>query len=279
MRSNDGIVLADQILQEGDASPADVYMSENSPEFMTLQQHRALAKLGRSTLAQVPARYQSPSGNWIGMALRVNSLAYDPRLLPASQLPRSILDLAKPQWKKRVAVAPTDSDFPPVVGAVIAAFGKTAASDWLAGLKRNAVTYQDEEAVAAAVNRGDVASGLINQYYWYRLQLELGKNAMHSTIHYFPNHDVGSITNIAAVAVVASTTRQDDAERFVQFVVSEAGQQIIARGDAFEYPARPGVAPNSALPPLNRIAHATLSVVALGNDQEAVRLMRKAGLF
>ncbi len=278
LRTNDGIVLADQILQEGSASPADVYISENSPELMTLQQHGKLAHLDRETLGQVPSKYESRAGDWVGMALRVNSLAYDPALTRKQPLPASILDLAKPAWKGKVAIAPTDSDFPPLVGAVAAAYGPKVAADWIAGLKRDARTYQDEEAVVAAVNRGDVATGLINQYYWYRLRLELGRSGMHSALHYFPNHDVGSITNVGGAAVLASSKHRADAEKFVQFVVSAAGQKIIAQGDDFEYPARPGVAPNRALPPLASVAHATMNVTRLGNTQQASRLMQQAGL-
>ena len=89
MRTNDSVVLADQILQEGSASPADVFISENSPELMMLQQHRLLARLGRPVLDQIPAKDESPTGEWVGMALRVSSLAYDPALLASSQLPAS----------------------------------------------------------------------------------------------------------------------------------------------------------------------------------------------
>ena len=279
MRTNDSVVLADQILQEGSASPADVYISENSPELMTLEQHGLLGKLSRSTLDQIPAKDNSPTGAWIGMARRVSSLAYDPTRLTPSQLPKSILDLAQPRWKGKVGIAPTDSDFPPLVGAVVAAHGTKTATTWLTGLKRNAQIYQDEEALVAAVNRGDVASGMINQYYWYRLRLEIGEKAMRSALHYFPNNDVGSITNVSGAAVLASSKHHRAAEQFVEFLVSEAGQQIIARSDDFEYPARPGVPPNSALPPLSTIAHATLSAAALGNDRRGARLLQQVGLF
>jgi iron(III) transport system substrate-binding protein len=278
LHTADSIVLADQILQEGSASPADVYIAENSPELVTLDQHHLLAKLGRATLDQVPARENSPTGDWTAIALRVGGLAYDPALVQASQLPTSILQLAQPQWKGRVAIAPTDSDFPPLVGAVIAAYGTSAAKDWLAGLKRNAQIFQDDESVVAAVNRGDVATGLINHYYWYRLRLELGSSAMHSAVHYFPNRDVGSIENISGAAVVASSQHRQDAERFVRFLGSPVAQQIIAHSDDFEYPARPGVAPNPALVALSAISPAMLDVVALGNDQQAAALIQQAGL-
>jgi iron(III) transport system substrate-binding protein len=279
MRTNDSVVLADQLLTEGKHTPADVFISENSPEMMMLEQHGFLAKLDPSTLAQVPAKDDSPTGQWVGMALRVSSLVYDPALIPAAQLPKSVLDLAKPQWKGKIGIAPTDSDFPPLVGAVIAKDGEAAAVTWLAGLKRNGELYQDDEAVVAAVNRGDVATGIINQYYWYRLRLEVGKSSIHSALHYFPNGDVGSITNISGAAVIATSKHQDTAQEFVKFLVSRAAQEIISTGDDFEYPARPGVAPNSQLPPLSAIAHATLSASVLGNDEEASKLLQKSGLF
>jgi iron(III) transport system substrate-binding protein len=278
MRTDDGVILADQLMQEGSASPADVYVSENSPEMMTLEQHGLLGRLPAATLAQIPPTYRSPAGEWVGIALRVSTLVYNTSLLPRAGLPTSILDLAKPQWKGKLAIAPTDSDFPPIVGAVIAMHGEKAASAWLAGLKRNAQIYQDEEAVVAAVNRGDEAAGIVNQYYWYRLRLEDGAQAMRSALYYFPRTDVGSITNISGATVLASSHNRPAAQRFVRFLVSPEAQRILAHGNDFEYPARPGVPANGSLPPLAVVPHATLPVVALGNDQRATQLIEAAGL-
>lgn len=278
LRTNDGVVLADQILQEGHSSPADVYLTENSPELVELAEHGLLARLPPSVLSQVPAGDRAGDGTWVGVALRVSSLVYNGKLVPRSQLPRSILDLAQPSWKGKVAIAPIDSDFPPVVGAVIATEGAAGAARWLAGLKRNANVYQTEEAVVAAVNHGDVASGIINQYYWFRLRREVGDSGMHSALYYFPTGDPGSIVNVSGVAVLASTHRQREAERFVAFLVSRTGQRLIAQGDDFEYPVRPGVSANVALPAFGSIAHTSLQAARLGDDRKAVQLIFDAHL-
>ncbi|MGH2878900.1 MAG: extracellular solute-binding protein [Solirubrobacteraceae bacterium] len=278
VRTGDGIVLADQLLQEGKGSPADVYLTENSPELVTLDQHGLLTKVARSTLGRVPDRYNAPSGNWVAVARRVSALAYDPKLISASALPTSILQLAKPSWKGKVALAPTDSDFAPLVGAIIATYGEKNAADWLAGLKRNGQLYQSDEAVVAGLNRGDVATGIVNNYYWYRLRLELGAANMHSALYYFPNRDVGSILNISGAAVLAGAAHPGNAKRFLSFLVSKPAQEIVAHGDDYEYPVRPGVPPNSELPALSTIAPATLSPVKLGNDQPAARLIQESGL-
>ncbi|MEO9176796.1 MAG: extracellular solute-binding protein [Gaiellales bacterium] len=278
IRTNDSAVLADQIVQEGDASPADVFISENSPELMDLQRRGLLTRLPRSILRQVPSGDESPTGDWVGMALRVSSLVYDPAHVPRSQLPASLLDLAQPQWKGKVAIAPADSDFPPLVAAVIATHGEAAAREWLAGLKRNARIYQDEEAIVAAVNRGDVSTGVINQYYWYRLRLELGTKGTHSALYYFSPGDVGAVVNISGAALLESSKHQRNAERFISFLVSKTGQQIIARSDDFEYLVRPGIAPNGTLPPLASIGHTSVSIASLGNGELAAHLIRQSGL-
>jgi len=278
VRTNDGIVLADQLLQEGSATPADVYLTENSPELIDLEQHGLLAKLQSETLAQVPPRYQSASGRWAGIALRISALAYDPALVPAGRLPKSLLELAQPAWKGKVAIAPTDSDFVPLVGAIAASYGKQAAVSWLAGLKRNAQLYQSDESVVAAVNRGDAATGIVNHYYWYRLRLEVGAHAMHSALYFFPNHNVGSLENISGAAVLETSKHPAQAQEFLRYLLSETAQRILARGYDFEYPTRPGIAPNPQLTPLAAIAPARLAPQALGNDQQAAQLIQESGL-
>ena len=277
LRSNDGVVLADQLAQEGHDSPADAYLTENSPELVHLSQLGLLARLPGSVLRQVPKRYRSPQGNWVGVALRVSCLVYNSKLISRSQLPASILGLAAPKWKGKVAVAPLDSDFPPVVGAVIATHGEKAAARWVDALKQNAAVYQDDEGVVAAVNAGSAPVGIINQYYWYRLRLEVGAKRMHSALYFFPHGDPGSVVNISGAAVLASSKHRADAERFVAFLVSRKAQELIRSGDDFEYPARPGVAQNAQEPPLSQIAHTSISALALGNDLRATQLIAGAG--
>jgi iron(III) transport system substrate-binding protein len=278
VRSDDGIVLADQILQEGSHSPADVYLTENSPELMLLTQHNLLEKLPASITGQIPAAYNSPTGNWVGISVRVSALAYNPAKISASQLPASILDLAQPQWKGKVAIAPTDSDFVPLVGAVIATYGQQAALNWLKGLKSNSTQDADIETVVAAVNKGQDAVGIINQYYWYRLRTELGAGNTHSQVYYFPGHNVGGLENISGAAVLASSAHKTAAEKFVSFLVSAQAEKILAAGDTYEYPVRQGVAPNSQLVPLTQVNPAIMNVTSLGNDLPAAALLQQAGL-
>jgi iron(III) transport system substrate-binding protein len=276
VRSGDSIVLAQQLIQQGNSPQADVFLGENSPELTLLQEKGLLAKLDASTLGRVPAVDSSSLGDWVAMAARVSSLVYNKGMIQGSALPPSILDLASSQWKGKVGMAPSDSDFVPWIAAITADKGEAAAKSWLQGLKNNATVYTDFEAVTAAVDRGDVAVGLINQYYWYRLQLEIGSNNVHSAVNYFS--DYGTFENLAGAAVMRSAAHSDSAKKFVSFLVSDAGQKILAGGNDFEYPLVAGVPSNPSLPALDAINPTLLSPSVLGDDQSAASLLQSAGL-
>ena len=66
--------------------------------------------------------------------------------------------------------------------AFLRAYGEPTTISWLKGIKANAAghNYPDNETIADEVNRGAVAFGLINQYYWYRMQAEIGAATIHS---------------------------------------------------------------------------------------------------
>jgi iron(III) transport system substrate-binding protein len=275
VRSGDEGDLANQVLQEGSSSPADVFYAENPPALDALDQRHLLAAVRPATLALLPRQDSSPSGHWVGVSGRAAALAYNTRAVSADRLPSSVLDLAQPAFKGKLGVAPSETDFQPVVTRVVAARGADAAARWLSGLKDNAKVYDSNEDLLAAVNRGEVEMGMVDHYYWYRLRDELGAGAIHSALRYFPSTDPGGLVDVAGAAVLASSQRQALAQRFVAYLVSQPAQQIIATSESWEYPLLPGVQ-DRRLPPLPQLAH---PVVDLGNGQQALNLLQQAGLL
>jgi iron(III) transport system substrate-binding protein len=280
VHTGEGPEIAQQLLREGGASPADVVFVENSPELVLLDERHMLAPVATSTLAQVPTRDSARDGRWLGVLARQNVLAWNPSLINQQDLPRSLLELAQPQWKGKVAIAPSDADFLPLVGAVIRAEGTDKALAWLQGLRRNAKLYQDDESVVAAVNRGSVATGIINNYYWARLRTELGEAGMHSQIAHFAPGDLGNLINISGAAVLASSKHQAEAQRLLAFLVSPKAQQMLAQSTVdYEYPLVSGVAPNPLLTPTNDLHPPAVAPTALGDDRESAALLQRAGLL
>jgi iron(III) transport system substrate-binding protein len=270
-----------QIEQEGSASPADLFYTENSPPLMALEERGDLAQVSPSTLADVPTRYSSPKDDWVGVSARVSAVVYNTDDLKAADVPTSVMDLADKKWKGKLALAPTETDFAPIVTSIEMTKGKAAAVAWLRAVKANASghIYPDNETLVTDVNRGQAEIGVINHYYWYRLVGENGKTTTHSAIAYFAPKDPGYLVDVSGAAVLRSSNHQREAQKFLAFLVSPKGQAVLAKGASYEYPLATGSTPNAALPPFSQFDPAPLTIAQLGDGAAAVKLLQQVQLL
>ncbi|MEJ1978842.1 MAG: extracellular solute-binding protein [Acetobacteraceae bacterium] len=140
--------------------------------------------------------------------------------------------------------------------------------------------FDDDEGVVAAVDRGAAAAGIINNYYWPRLRQEKGADKMHSALHHFADGDVGGLMNVSGAAVLKSSKNQAAAQSFLAFLVSKPTQEMLAKEDVtFEYPLVAGVAANPILKPVGELHPPQVSMKQLGDDRDAAKLLREAGLI
>jgi iron(III) transport system substrate-binding protein len=281
VRSDDEDTLADQIVTEGANSPADVLYTENSPALEYLQGRGLLAPLAASTLSHAPSRYDSPQGDWVGVSARVSVLIYNPSLISASQLPTKVSELADPKYSGKLAFAAGETDFQPIVTSYARTYGKSAALRWLEAIKANAEghIYPDNETIADEVNRGAVAFGVVNQYYWYRMRAEIGASNVHSKIAYFAAHDPGYVIDVSGAAILKSSKHKAAAQKFLAFLVSRQGQEIIAHSISFEYPIASGVTTAAPETPFDNLKPSSITIPELGTGSTAIALLRQAGLL
>jgi iron(III) transport system substrate-binding protein len=281
VRSNDEDTLADEIVTEGSNSPADVIYTENSPALEYLQDRGLLASVDPTTLARVPSRFNSPQGDWLGVSARVSVLIYNPSLIAASQLPTSVLGLAEPRYRGKLAFAAGETDFQPIVTSVARTYGHAAALKWLEGVKANAGShvYPDNETISSEVNRGAVAFGVINQYYWYRMKAELGAGSIHSRIAHFAPRDPGYVIDVSGAAILKSSAHQEAAQKFLAFLVSRRGQEIVAHSLSFEYPIVAGIETSAPETPFQELQPNSIGIPQLGDGSTAIALLREAGLL
>jgi iron(III) transport system substrate-binding protein len=278
LRNGDDSELGNQIVQEGAASPADVFLTENSPAITLVDNAKLLAPVDQATLTQVPMAYRPSSGNWTGIAARSTVLVYNPSKLPADQLPKSLVDLADPRWKGRWAASPSGADFQAIVSALLALKGKDATAAWLAAMKENSVAYKGNSTVMKAVNAGEIPAGVIYHYYWYGDQADTKENSKNTKLYYFKNSDPGAFVSVSGGGVLASSKKAADAQAFVKFVTGKAGQDILRTGTSFEYPVASDVKANPALEPLSELDAPTVDPSQL-NSTEVTDLMTGAGLL
>ena len=270
--------LGNQLIAEGDASPADVFLTENSPAMAAVEHAALFADLDPQTINQVPSQYRPASGKWTGVAARTTVFVYNTTKLQPDQLPKSMLDLEQPAWKGRWGGAPAKADFQAIVSALLQLKGEQATAQWLAGMKTNAVVYNDNIATMKAVNAGEVDGGIIYHYYWFRDQAKTKADSGNTELHYFKNQDPGAFVSLSGGGVLKSSKKAQQAQQFLRFITGKAGQEVLEKGDSFEYTVASGVPANPALVPLNDLQAPVVDPSTL-DAQKVSDLMTKGGLL
>jgi iron(III) transport system substrate-binding protein len=229
--------------------------------------------MDQDLLNLVSAEYRAQDGTWLGVSGRVRVFNYNPEKV--TELPSSVMDLAGPEWKGRVGIAPTNSSFQAFITAMVAVEGEAATRDWLVAMKENGVIYDKNSAILEAVETGQVDAGLINHYYWYAKGKEVGFENLNTEIAAFESLDVGNLRNVAGVGILSDDPK---AKAFVEFLLSETAQLYFVN-ETSEYPLIQGVEPLPGLTPLDQIPAPEFDLNDLEALEETLKLIRAAGLI
>lgn len=278
LRNGDDSELGNQIVQEGAASPADVFLTENSPSMVLVDNARLFAPVAPVTLAQVDSAYRPAHGKWVGIAARSTVFVYNKDKLSSTALPKSLMDLASPEWKGHWAASPAGADFQAIVSAVLALKGEAATLEWLKAMKANATIYRGNSAVLKAVNAGQIESGVIYHYYSFGDQAKTGENSKNTSLHYFRHQDPGAFVSISGGGVLASSKHKEQAQAFLKWITSKQGQEILKTGNSFEYAVGENAQSNPKLVPLKELGAPVVDASKL-DSKKAVELMTQAGLL
>lgn len=278
LRNGGDSELGNQLVQEGSASPADVFLTENSPAMVLVDNAKLFAPLDAATLEQVAPAYRPEHGRWMGIAARSTVFVYNPAKLTEAQLPQSLMDLAKPEWKGRWAASPSGADFQAIVSAMLALKGEQATLDWLKAMKTNFVAYKGNSTVMKAVNAGQIDGGVIYHYYRFVDQAKTGENSKNTQLHYFKHQDPGAFVSISGGGVLASSKHQQQAQAFMKWITGKSGQEILRTNDALEYAVGAHAASNPKLIPLKELDAPKVEASSL-NSKKVIDLMTQANLL
>jgi iron(III) transport system substrate-binding protein len=278
LRSGDDSELSNQLVQEGKNSPADVFLTENSPAMTQVENAGLFTDVDKATLDQVPADYRPSTGKWTGIAARSTVFAYNKNKLNADQLPKSIMDLANSSWKGRWGASPSGADFQAIVSAMLELKGQDATLSWLKSMKDNSKAYKGNSTAMKAVNAGEIDGAIIYHYYYFGDQAKTGENSNNVALEYFKNQDPGAFVSLSGGGVLASSKHQQQAQEFLKFITGKAGQQILQNGTSFEYPVASDVPANDKLVPLTQLDAPKIDPAKL-NSKKVTDLMTQAGLL
>lgn len=275
-RYGDTAELAAQLIEEGDASPAQVYFAQDAGALGAVDAAGLFVPLPASVATLVPEAYRAPNGSWTGVTGRARVIAYDPEQVPAAEVPQSVFDLTDPKWKGQVAIAPTNASFQAFVTAMRVSQGDDITKQWLEGLVANDVqTYEKNGLILDAVDTGQAQLGLVNHYYWYEKAAEVGADAMRAQIAFTKPDDPGSLVNVAGVGILKDNP---NATKFVEWLLTPQTQTWFVE-NTWEYPLLPSVAAAEGLPALDTLRGPDVPLAELADLPGTLVMLEDVGLI
>ncbi len=277
VRYGESAELAATIAEEGDNSPADVFLAQDAGSIGSLAEDARLERLPANVLGQVDERFRDDDGRWVGVSGRARVVAYNTEKVAEGDLPSSVFDLTDPRWKGRVGLPPGNASFQAFVSAMRLDAGEERTRAWLEGLKRNdAKTFDNNIQTLEAVGKGEIDVGLVNHYYLREVKGE--QPDLPVANHFLKPGDPGALVNAAAVGVLEGNDTPSGARTFVEFLLSPEGQRFFVE-ETDEYPLVAGVAPPRDTPPLEDVQGPDVPLDRLGGEFEAtLKLLDEVGL-
>jgi iron(III) transport system substrate-binding protein len=276
VRYGDSAELAATIAEEGENSPADVFFAQDPGSLGSVEDQ--LAEQPSETLELVDERFRDAEGRWTGTSGRSRVLVYNTDALTEDEVPDTVADLIDPKWEGRIGVAPTNASFQAFVTGMRLSEGDQATRQWLTDLKElNPKIYESNTPTVEATAAADIDLGLVNHYYLYLVEEEQPDAPIAN--HFLAAGDPGALVSVAGAAVLASSDQSDDAQSFVDFLLTEDAQRFyVDEAEEAEYPLIEGIEAKEGLPPLDELEGPDVDLSAFGAELEGtVEMLRETG--
>nr|WP_228021850.1 Fe(3+) ABC transporter substrate-binding protein [Romeria gracilis] len=276
--------LLERITSEGEQSPADVFITVDAGRLWRAEEAGIFQPVDSAVLEErVPDNLQQPDNLWFGLTKRARVLVYNPNQVDPSEL-STYEALAEPQWKGRVCIRSSNNIYnQSLVGSMVETNGVEATEEWAKGLVDNLARPPEggdtDQIKAVASGLCDVA--VVNHYYWARLAKSddpTDQEVTDKTAIFFPNQDGrGTHVNISGAGVVATAPHEENAVKFLEFLVSPEAQKTFAEGNN-EYPVVEGAEVDPIVAELGQFKVDEVNVSSYGrNNPEVVKIVDRAG--
>jgi len=271
--------------EEGDQSEADVYWANTVGALGNASNNNLLATLP-DTLATLPDRFTSASGQWVPVTTRFRVLAYNSDRVDTTDLPASVAELpSAEQFEGRIGWTPAYSSFQDFVTALRLTQGDDVAMYWLEGMKDlSPKSYTSNTPMIQALAAGEIDVALTNHYYVLRIQQSGadGGGAASAPVdtYHFADGDIGNLALVTGAGMLNTADEPEAAQDFIRFLLSEEAQTYAAQ-TVNEYP----VVQDTELPPYLLDADAALrlspqfDMEQLREIDETLNMLRDAELL
>ncbi|MFC5971629.1 extracellular solute-binding protein [Halomarina salina] len=267
---------ANTLINEGSATPADVFWSVDAGSLAVVANEGLTAKLPSEVVKPVPEQFH-PGDEWVGTAGRARAVPFNTEALSAEDVPDSVMQFPETEaLSGAVGWAPTYGAFQAFVTAMRLIEGEETTKTWLQGMLDTGVTeYNNEFLVSNAVADGELAAGFANHYYALRVR-ESRPNAPLELA--FTSGDAGALINAAGAEVLSASDNQELAFTFLRHLLSAEAQEFFATR-TYAYPMVSEIPPVGGLPTIDELNPPDVDLSKLSNIQPTLDLLRDVGVL
>ncbi|MBK6939952.1 MAG: extracellular solute-binding protein [Planctomycetes bacterium] len=237
--------------EEASRPRCDVFWNNEILNTIALKQQGLLDTFRPMAAEGMPATFVDEDGQWFGFAARARVLIVNTQLLPdPKDWPTSYRDLLDPKWKGKAALAK------PVAGTTLThaaawftRLGEEGTWNYIDGLFANEVIFTAGNAASMRVVReGKAAFGFTDTDDFNEAKL-----GSYPVAAVYPDNGpagLGTLLIPNTVSIVKGAPHRAQAERLMEFLLSEWVETTLARSSSVQIPLRPGIeAPSSVKMP------------------------------
>ena len=278
--------LIERLKNEGDDSPADLFITVDAGKLYNARQAGVLQKISSENINEnIISDLRDPDGFWAPITYRSRIIVYSNDRVKKSDL-NSYEDLANPKWKGRLLVRSSSNAYnQALMSSLVANLGSENTEKWssavVSNFARDPKGSDRDQVKAIAAGQGDIA--IVNSYYIGLLlasEKEEEQNAGNSVSVFFPNQgeaDRGSHINISAIGLTKSSPNKENAIKLIEYLTSGEAQEVYVN-NSYEYPANSLVEPSDIVKSWGNFKIDKLNLNALGEFRpEALKIFDKTG--
>jgi iron(III) transport system substrate-binding protein len=270
--------LMERIKAEGANTPADLLLTVDAGNLWQAEQMGILQPLNSDVVKQnIPAQYRAENDTWAGLTLRARTIVYSPERVKEGEL-STYEALADDSWKGRLCLRSSKKVYnQSLTATMIETHGAEKTEQIVKGWVKNLATdvFADDTALVQAVDAGQCDVGIVNNYYFGRLQAQ---NPNLKAKLFWPNQtDRGVHVNLSGAGLTKHAPNPEAARQLVEFMTGPEAQAIFAEIN-MEYAANPAVKPSKTVAAWGEFKADSVAVEVAGKRQaEAIKLMDRAG--
>lgn len=268
--------LVERLKAEGKNTPADILMTVDAGNLWYAADQGLFQPLNSAVIEKnIPAHLRDPEQLWTGLSIRARTFVYSSERVKPEEL-TTYADLADPKWKGRLCLRTSKKVYSKsLLSSVIAHHGEEEAEKivkgWVANLA--AIPYAKDSHVMDAILAGGCDVGIVNTYYYGRLQAKQPDVAL--KLAWANQATTGTHVNVAGAGLLKHAKHPEAAKQLLEWLSDQAAQKDFG-GLNKEYPANPTVALDELVKSWGEFKQDELNLAKIGELQdEAVKLAQR----